>query len=229
MLTEETIVKNWDTFLSLHKKYLPTRADKCIEMYSKFGEENSMIAPASSKVMFHNAFAGGYIDHVIRVTRFSVDVYKLYKSWGLEVDNFSMEELIFSALCHDLGKLGYPTGNDPHYVPNLSEWHVINKGAVYEKNKDIPKMGISDRSLFTLQHFGIPVSINEYIAIKTHDGLYEEGNKQYIINYDIYENYRTNLPKILHHADLMASKYEQERYIKSKPEISNTFFKKIEL
>ena len=37
-------------------------------------------------------------------------------------------------------------------------------------------MTVPDRSLFLLQEAGIPISQDEYIAIRTHDGLYDQAN-----------------------------------------------------
>ena len=69
-------------------------------------------------------------------------------------------------------------------------------------------MRISDRSLFYLQQQGIEVTENEYLAIKLHDGLYEEGNKPYFMTYNKDTELKSNIVYILHQADLMASKVE---------------------
>jgi hypothetical protein len=69
-------------------------------------------------------------------------------------------------------------------------------------------MRVADRSLFYLQEAGIPVTQNEYLAIKLHDGLYEESNKAYYITYNKDNELRSNIAFILHQADLMASKVE---------------------
>ena len=49
------------------------------------------------------------------------------------------------------------------------------------------------------------------LAIQTHDGLYDEGNKKYLISFHPGQKPRTSLPYILHQADLMASRIEFER------------------
>jgi hypothetical protein len=69
-------------------------------------------------------------------------------------------------------------------------------------------MRIAERSLFVLQKYGIQVSENEFLAIRLHDGLYEEANKQYYITYNKDTELRSNIAYILHQADLMASKIE---------------------
>jgi len=49
------------------------------------------------------------------------------------------------------------------------------------------------------------------IAIQTHDGLYDEGNKKYLMSFMPEQKPRTSLPFILHQADLMAARIEFER------------------
>ena len=49
------------------------------------------------------------------------------------------------------------------------------------------------------------------VAIQTHDGLYDEGNKKYLMTYMPEQKPRTSLPFIVHQADLMAARIEFER------------------
>jgi hypothetical protein len=48
------------------------------------------------------------------------------------------------------------------------------------------------------------------IAIQTHDGLYDEANKKYLMGFMVEQKPRTSLPFILHQADLMAARVEFE-------------------
>jgi hypothetical protein len=49
------------------------------------------------------------------------------------------------------------------------------------------------------------------ITIQTHDGLYDEANKKYLMGYLPEQKPRTALPFIVHQADLMAARIEFER------------------
>jgi hypothetical protein len=49
------------------------------------------------------------------------------------------------------------------------------------------------------------------VAIQTHDGLYDEGNKKYLMAFMPEQKPRTSLPYIVHQADLMAARIEFER------------------
>jgi hypothetical protein len=49
------------------------------------------------------------------------------------------------------------------------------------------------------------------ITIQTHDGLYDEANKKYLMTYMPEQKPRTSLPFIVHQADLMAARIEFEK------------------
>jgi hypothetical protein len=204
-LSPEQMADNLTKFYSLIDKYISgDRKDKLLEMYKDI-EETLATSPASTKISHHNAFAGGYLDHVIRVTEAALVFEKVWDKFG-QSKNYTTEELAFSALNHDLGKLG--TNNEPVYIPNQSQWHRENQGLMFNYNPAITHMRIAERSLFVLQKYGIQVSENEFLAIRLHDGLYEEANKQYYITYNKDTELRSNIAYILHQADLMASKIE---------------------
>lgn len=207
-LTPEQMMENLDKFYSLINKYISgDRKDKLIDMYKSI-EETLVTSPASTRLSHHNAFAGGYVDHVIRVVEAALVFEKVWDKFG-QNKNYTTEELAFSAINHDLGKLG--TNNEPVYIPNQSQWHRENQGLMYNYNPNVSHMRIADRSLFLLHKYGIEVSENEYLAIKLHDGLYEEANKAYYITYNKDTELRSNIAYILHQADLMASKIESSK------------------
>jgi hypothetical protein len=72
-------------------------------------------------------------------------------------------------------------------------------------------MTVPDRGLWLLTQLGISVSKNEYLAIKLHDGLYDEANKPYLMSWSPETKLRTSLPYIIHQADLLAARVEFER------------------
>lgn len=204
-LSPEQMAENLAKFYSLIDKYISgDRKDKLLEMYKDI-EETLATSPASTKISHHNAFAGGYLDHVIRVTEAALVFEKVWDKFG-QSKNYTTEELAFAALNHDLGKLG--TNDEPVYIPNQSQWHRENQGLMFNYNPAITHMRIAERSLFVLQKYGIQVSENEFLAIRLHDGLYEEANKQYYITYNKDTELRSNIAYILHQADLMSSKIE---------------------
>lgn len=204
-LTAEQIQENYELHLKIIEKYLQgERKEKVLAMIETIGE-NYLMSPASSKLWYHGAYPGGYLVHVNNVVMLALKELKLYKAMGGTVD-FTEEELVFSALFHDLGKIG--NGEKENYLPQENEWFINNKQEAYTVNPELDFMLIPDRSLFVLQKFGISVSQNEYLAIKLHDGLFEESNKAYYISYAPSSRLRSNIVYILHAADMLAARLE---------------------
>jgi hypothetical protein len=72
-------------------------------------------------------------------------------------------------------------------------------------------MTVPDRGLWLLSQIGVEVSKNEWLAIKLHDGLYDDTNKSYLMSWAPETKLRTSLPFIIHQADLLAARVEFER------------------
>jgi len=128
---------------------------------------------------------------------------------GADLTTFTIEELVFSAINHDLGKMG-DEENDS-YIPQTDQWRRDKLGEDYMFNTKVPFASVPDRGLYLLQSHGVQYSFNEMVAIQTHDGLYDEANKKYLATYMPEQKPRTSLPYILHQADLMAARIEFER------------------
>jgi len=203
MVTEEKITENYNKLMEYIKA--DSRSEQLIKMYEDFGNE-LLVAPASGRTYYHNAFPGGYLDHVLRVTETALHLSSVYKKIGGDVD-FTKQELIFAAVHHDLGKLGNPV-EGPHYIDQDSDWHR-KRGSMYKHNENIQYMKVPDRALFLLQKYGIEITQKEWLGIKLSDGLYDEGTKEYYINFVPY-GMKTNLPRIIHWADHMSSQSEND-------------------
>lgn len=206
MLEAENIQKNYDKHLKIIDTYLGERAIACKEMI-KHMEETYVMAPASGKTWFHNAFAGGYVDHVNRVVEYAIKQMRLYKEMGGEID-FTEEQLVFAALFHDLGKMG--DGDRPNYIPQTDKWRQDKLSEMYTYNPDLDFMLIPDRSLFILQKFGIKVDQKEYLAIRCHDGVFDKANEAYFFSNVESSRQKTSIVSILHSADFLASKVEYD-------------------
>ena len=89
-----------------------------------------------------------------------------YSGWYSISDEayYTEEEVIFAALHHDLGQVG-DLEND-YYVPNDSKWHIENQGKYYKRGKDLNFMTVTDRAIYLLNHFGLTMSENEYLALR---------------------------------------------------------------
>ena len=177
-LSAEQIHSNWEVFLNNIETHISSpRKEKLLEFYKKY-EERIILMPAAHKKEYHNAFPGGYIDHVNRVVKGSLKLYNMWEEMGCDMTTFTTEELIFSAINHDLGKMG--DEENESYIPQTDQWRRDKLGEDYMFNKKVPFASVPDRSLFLLQSHGIQYNFNEMLAIQTHDGLYDDGNKKYL-------------------------------------------------
>jgi len=208
-LTAEQIQENWNIFIGNIEKYISSpRKEKLLEFYEKYQERISLM-PAAHKKEYHNAFPGGYVEHVNRVVRCSLKQAELWKEEGADMDTFTIEELVFSAINHDLGKMG--DEENESYIPQTDKWRRDKLGEDYMFNKKVPFASVPDRGLFLLQSHNVQYSFNEMLAIQTHDGLYDSANEKYLKSYMPEQKPRTSLPFILHQADMMAARIEFER------------------
>jgi hypothetical protein len=188
----QKIKENWDSFNGLLEQ-TGTRAPQLKEMLNHFGER-ACIAPASTRIEFHNAFPGGFIDHSLRVLRTAINI-----SAALNVKS-SKDSIIIAAALHDWGKVG--TLDADYYVMQDSQWHN-KQGQMYRKNDSI-RMPNSQLGLFTMSQFGVKLSEDEYLSVLLNDGMYAEGNREYGMK-------EPSLALIVHWADRWSTQCEKMR------------------
>ena len=207
-LTAEQIQMNWVEFTTNIETYITgDRKQKLLDFYNKY-QERIMLMPAAHKKEYHSAFPGGYVDHVNRVVRGALSMSAVWEGFGCDMTTFTTEELVFSAINHDLGKMG--SEDEESYIPQTDKWRRDKLGEDYMFNKKVPFASVPDRGLFMLQSHGITYTFNEMVAIQTHDGLYDDANVKYLKTYMPEQKPRTSLPYILHQADMMAARIEFE-------------------
>ena len=207
--TDQELNENYDKFIGAIKKvFKGDRLEKLLFMYSETElGPNLLLSPASGNVDYHNAYEGGYVDHIMNVVSNSLRMKKTFVDAGGTLD-FTDEELLFSAFHHDLGKLGDP--GKMNYIKNPSDWHVKNQGKIFTSNPDLNFMDLTDRTFHTLQKYGIIVSENEHFGIQLTDGMYDESNVKYLKTFDPTKTLKMTLPRILHWADHMSTVIEYQ-------------------
>jgi hypothetical protein len=208
-LTAEQIQDNWNIFLGLIEEHISSpRKEKLLDFYNQYADR-IMFMPAAHKKEYHNAFPGGYVEHVIRVVNCSLKQHQLWADEGVDTSTYTIEELVFAAINHDLGKMG--DEENEAYIPQTDQWRKDKLGEDYTFNDKIAFASVPDRGLYLLQAHNIQYTFNEMIGIQTHDGLYDEANKKYFTGFTPEVKPRTSLPYILHFADMMAARIEFER------------------
>jgi hypothetical protein len=216
MFTTQQIQENYKKFLTNLANCIPDNEDRFKKLYKYYDDRATEIAtiPASSNLNHHSAFVGGYVYHVNNVYEYSMYLYSLWHKLD-GVEGFTKNELLFAAIHHDMGKIG--SFDNILYQPVSDKWK-LDKGMFYEYNSEVSYMSIPDRSLYLLQGLGISLTENEYIAIKIHDGVYEDANRSYYMSPSA-PRLKNNIAYILHQADMMAARLEysqQQKFVLSK-------------
>jgi hypothetical protein len=208
-LTEQQLLDNYQRLLNVvEENFSGDRKDKILEMY-KFFEDRIVVAPASGKPNYHFCFVGGYVEHVLHIVETAKELVKVYEKVGGTID-FTMEELVFTALHHDLGKVGDLDGE--YYLPQDDDWRRKKLNEWFTQNTDISYMSVTDRALYLLQHFGIKITQQEWIGIKCSDGMYDDANIQYFKTFKPEHAFESALPYIIHWADHMATVTEKSQW-----------------
>jgi len=208
-LTAEQIQDNWNKFLSIIDEHISEpRCSELKAFYEQYAER-VMLMPASHKKEYHNAFPGGYVDHVLRVVQCALKLNKVWVEMGVDTSTYTVEELVFASLNHDLGKMG--DEQNESYIPQTDQWRKEKLGEDYKFNDRLEYMSVPDRGLHLLMSHGITFSRNEMLAIKLHDGLYDDANKPYLMSWSPETKPRIALVFIVHQADLMAARIEFEQ------------------
>lgn len=217
--TEKQLQDSYEKFMALvEKTFTGERLKGLKHLYSEDDYGIRLItAPASGKVHFHNAYIGGYMDHIMNVYKCSIGTKKLWEAMGATID-FTDEELIFSALHHDLGKLG-DLEQGEYYLPQNSDWHKQNRGEEFKFNSNLQYMDVTDRALYILQKYQIVCTWKETLAIKLSDGLYHEAASSYLKSYNPDNELKTNLPRIIHAADYLACRSEYDLWKRSQSKL----------
>jgi hypothetical protein len=207
-LSAEQIQENWIEFMSYIETYISEPRKSYLKNFYEKYAERIMLMPAAHKKEYHNAFPGGYIEHVNRVIQAALKFDQIWSEFGV-YKNYTTEELVFSAMNHDLGKMG--DDQNEAYIPQTDQWRKDKLGEDYKFNDALEFMSVPDRGLYLLTQHGVSYTKNEFLAIKLHDGLYDEANKPYLVNWMPETKPRTSLIYIVHQADLMAARIEFER------------------
>jgi hypothetical protein len=208
-LTAEQIQDNWNKFLSIIDEHISEPRCSELKAFYETYAERIMLMPASHKKEYHNAFPGGYVDHVLRVVQCALKLNKVWVDMGVDTSTYTVEELVFASLNHDLGKMG--DAQNESYIPQTDQWRKEKLGEDYKFNDRLEYMSVPDRGLHLLMSHGITFSRNEMLAIKLHDGLYDDANKPYLMSWSPETKPRTALVFIVHQADLMAARIEFEQ------------------
>lgn len=204
-VTDEHIRKQLRKLYTLVYDTFGFKTDRTISLVDMYValENRIRTAPASSKLHYHNAYPGGYLDHVLHVVDTAHLLHDVYLKLGGWVD-WTKQEMVFAALHHDLGKLGDDDG--PMYIPTHDPRDHA-KGVYFKYNDSVTATSCFDRTIYLLNKFRISYSKKEMLAIKMADGLFDSINDTQYKTFGFFPNH-SDLGYFIHWSDWMATKTE---------------------
>jgi len=168
MISIDKIESNWGVF----EKLCGRLSDHNLtNLMSALGERFST-CPASSRLDHHYAYPGGLIQQSLDVTSTMRTINESH-DFGLKTAS-----ILKVGLLHDIGKVG--SIDCDYFIPQDSDWHREKLGQIFKYNEDLNKMSVSHRSLHLLQHFGISLTTEEWLAIQLAAGSHFEENRFYV-------------------------------------------------
>ncbi len=164
----DQIKKDWEKFSALCGKI---EREGIQDILDTLGERICLCPYAT-----HDDQIGSYPGGLVR-TAISIagTMKKVSSAYGVKL---SSESLLLVGLLHDLGKIG--SLEQDLFLEQDSDWHREKLGQLYKYNEDLSKMSVSHRTLFLLQHFGVKVSNDEWLAIQLAQGSHFEENRFYV-------------------------------------------------
>jgi hypothetical protein len=139
---------------------------------------------------------GGIVDYSLELARAANKLNKVYEF------NISNASIIKCALLSVIGRIG--TLDVDRLVNKDSDWHKEKLGQYYEWNEKCPKYRPQDMTLWYIQHYNIPLTWEEWSAIK----LVSESNTEIT---SFYSQDRSNIMLIMQMAHDVVIKIEKDK------------------
>lgn len=142
---------------------------------------------AWASTTYHCNYKGGLVEHTLNVIEYALKLADTFKS------KVSKESIVLCACGHDTGK-AYE-----YYVNNLLKSGKVSGSKPKKINPSLMIKSHAMRSLTIMSKF-FTLTESEKVAILSHDGWYENTNREYMLALD-------ELLYIIHSADLYVARF----------------------
>lgn len=202
-LTQKQIELNKQEIIILLRSTERDNIDKLITYLEK---HDYFTAPASTQ--YHLSVVGGLAQHSLNVYRnmmklFYGDKYEELSEFSPTQDDICHENMIISALLHDICKVDFYKLTTRNVKEN-GAWKEVQ---VFQVDEVIPILGHGSKSVIVAQQF-IRLYVDEIQAISFHMGMADSDKAYSSTMSGVYEANRLAL--YLHLADIQAT-FEQDR------------------
>lgn len=177
---------NKERFENYVRTYI-TRSD--VEPFLKDLEKNGFYDEFASTT-YHCNYKHGLLQHTLNVIEYALKLADTFES------NISRESIVLCACVHDIGK-AYN-----YYVPNLLKSGKVSGSKPKKINPGLMIKSHAMRSLHIISKF-FELSESEKVCILSHDGWYENSNREYMLNID-------ELLYLIHSSDLYVARFVEE-------------------
>lgn len=199
MLTELQIVNNSTDIIEL---LLGCNRNNMSKVLSWLEDNGLFTSPASRK--YHGSYDGGLAEH-------SLNVYKRLLNLDFIMDKkLDPNSLKIVALLHDVCKVGmyekdFESVQEFPDIIGSNSRIVKYKGYKYTNRQ---MLGHGEASVIKLLELGLELSLEEQLAIRYHMGMFDTGTKNDCMQYNLALK-KSPLVLLLHHADMMASYFDE--------------------
>jgi hypothetical protein len=156
MMNERELTELWTSYAKLAEK-ITDHGDGINRMVGDLAER-ILMCPAEPRNDSPGCEPGGLIQQAITVA----------KGMKRLNDGFNMgtttESILLVGLFHEIGKIG--NFDEPYFVPEEEGWRREKLGAFYKPNERLGRMTIPERSLVLLNHYGVKLTEEEFMAIR---------------------------------------------------------------
>ena len=196
MLTEEQILENKNRFINLLQTIKREGAD-IDGLIKKLETSDFFTAPAST--MYHSAYKGGLCQHSLNVYD---NLCKLIAIKYPEDCNYNSDNIIITALLHDISKMNFYEVSERNVKDDNGNWTKVPFLKVRDGNSRFLYSTHGVNSEYMVGSF-IPLMFEESVAIINHMGNSDETPDQSFI----YNKYP--LAVLLHSADMIATFFDE--------------------
>lgn len=156
MMNERELTELWTSYTKLADKI--TDHGRGVSLLIEELGDRILMCPAEPRNDSPGCEPGGLVQQAIKVAKAMKRINDAFEMGA------STESILTVGLLHEIGKVG--SINEPYFLEEEESWRREKLGSFYKPNEQISRMTIPERSIFLLQHFGIKLSDEEFMAIR---------------------------------------------------------------
>lgn len=156
MMNERELNDIWTSYVKLSEK-ITSHGQGISKMLDTLGER-LILCPAEPRNDSPGCGPGGLVSQAITVAK---GMKRLNDTFDMGASN---ESILTVGLFHEIGKVG--TLTESYFLNEDENWRREKHGSFYKLNDKISKMSVPERSIYLLQHFGVPLEEEEFLAIR---------------------------------------------------------------